>query len=48
MICASLMQNNEKRTMVSTVKGESSQSGSCIIKCTETSLKSRLIPLFLR
>ena len=48
MVCASLRQINEKQTMVSRVKAEVSQSRLCMIKCTQASLKSRLIPFFLR
>ena len=48
MVCASLRQINEKQAILSRVKGESSQSRSCIIKCTKTSLTSRPIPFFLR
>ena len=48
MVCESLQQINEKQTIVSRVKGVSSQSRSSIIKWTKTSLTSRLIPFFLR
>ena len=43
MVCASLVQIDEKQIMVSRVKGESPQSHSCMIKCTKTSLTSKII-----
>ena len=48
MVCASLRHINEKQTILSRVKEEVSQFRWCMIKCTETSLTSRLIPFWLR
>ena len=48
MVCASLRQKKQKQTILSRAKEESSPFHSCMIKCSKTSLKSRLICFFLR
>ena len=48
MVCASLRQIKQKQTIPVKGEGRVTQSRSCMIKCTKTSLTSRIIPFFLR